>query len=613
MGEGAWRAGERLRFNVMNPPRFWLSIGLALFLRTVSGATPSLTANLDRDVVGLGESVTLTISLEGAAGNEMPRFPAVTGMRIAGGGRGSRFEFNNGVQRTYLDVSYQLTPQRLGEYRIGPITVVSQGRLLQTGPLKLTAVKPDNPAAGGGGEGNAAFLSLELPNRPVYVGETLIARIWLNAAPRSELRQVPRLQADGFTVGKIQASNTQTTIQTNNRVYSRALFMVPLTAARTGNLAVQATDCIVDVPVATRRRRASDFFDSVFDSPFFGLQETRRFNVSTEPAVIRVAPLPQDHVPPAFDGAVGDFSIALTASPTNVQAGDPITIRVDIGGRGNFDSVHLPEQHAWRGFRTYPPTATFESQDPSETTGTKHFEQVVTPESAAIRELPPLAFAYFSPAAGEYKTVETAPVPLTVAPGAKTPVIPEPTGTPTPPAKTPELAPLKPHLGVIAAGTIPWTTRPWFFGLVAVPWAGWAGMRLWRRWQERSAANLEGRRRRQAEKRIDEGMASLAECSRRGDSAAFFAALFRVLQEIIGAKVQQPPASITEGVLDAELPARGVPEPVVTEFHRLFRACNQARYAPVTDPSDLEELRRAAEALRLTMRRAATAVATGGG
>lgn len=576
----------------------WLGlVVLCLNPLWASAATPSVTLSLDRDTIVLGDSSTLTITIQPGNGSELPRLPDVPGIRYSNGTRGTRYEFINGRQRSYSDISYVLTPTQVGQFSIGPAVVRAGNQEVRGEPVTLTVVASDDPAASrGDGLDRAAFLHLALPSREVYVGETFVAEIWLNALPGSELRQAPQLQADGLVLGKLQTSTEQSSIRTNNRIYSRALFYLPMTAARAGNLPIQVRDCIVDVPLPQRRQ-----FPSFFDA--FGLGEKRRLNLGTPAIPLRVLPLPRENVPEIFTGAVGNFEVAITATPTNLRAGDPITVRVDIKGRGNFDSVQLADQPAWRGFRVYPPTANFATEDPLGLSGIKHFEQVVTPESAGLRELPPLQFAFFSPEARSYRVVETRAVPLQIAPSPNMPALPEPvvreqTAEPV----TPEIAPLKPHLGTLAAQTIPWTAQRWFVLVGCAPWLAWAGVAGWRRVRQRSNSDLQARQRKLAEKRIHEGTAQLAQCSQKADSAEFFAVLFRTLQEIISLRINLPAASITEGVADVELPGRGVSPETIASVHRLFQACNQARYSRTTDPADLETLRSELEAIRRDLR-----------
>jgi hypothetical protein len=552
----------------------------------------TITARLERTTIALGESVGLTIVVEGATAENV-RVPSAPGLRIGSPGRSTRFESINGQQRIYSDFSFLVTPLREGEFTIGPFSVTVNNRDFEADPVTLKVVPRGDPAASrDDGLDRAAFLELKLPDRPVYVGETFVAEIFLYAVG-GDIQQAPRLIANGFTLGEMKNDPPERNVRLNNQIYARVRFYQTLTAARPGTLTAQAADCALLIPMAQRPGN----FPTIFD---FGFRERRRVMISSQPREIRVLPLPRDNVPASFHGAVGDFGISSSASPTDVKTGDPITLRVEIEGIGNFDSVRLPDSPGWKGFQSYPPSANFEpdSQDPLGITGTKRFEQVVTPMIANLTEVPPIEFSFFSPRLGDYRTVQTRPIPIQVARGPdarREEHLAE--------AKRPEIAPLKPHLGM-AMSIAPslWSRPPVLIALLAAPWAGWGLVALWRRRLIQSGSAQAARRRRAMDRQIDADLANLRRLAAGGDSEAFFAGLFRFLQNVVAAKVGQPPASITEGALDACLPPRGVSPGTVTALHSLFQACNQARYGNVASRVDLEKLCQEAESVRHALR-----------
>lgn len=557
----------------------------------------SLSAVLDRDVVGLGDTVTLKITVEGGTGRERPRLPNVPGLRFTEVANTVGMTFQNGRQSITLENSFAVTPSRLGVFTLAPITAEVGTATLQAPPVQLRVVRADDPAvARRDGLDQAAFLQLHLPAREVYVGETFPAEIHLYAIG-GRLQQAPQLHADGFTVGKLHDAGQEGNIRTNNRIYSRARFQILVTPARAGDLTLQAANCILDVPLPRRLG-----FSDVFDDSLFGMRETRRFNLATTPASLKVLPLPKMGVPPGFSGAVGEYEISLVASPTAVKAGDPITARVRVQGRGNFDSVQLPDP-GWQGFRFYPPTVSFEAGDPLGLSGARLFEQVVTPELPGITALPPLEFSFFSPAARAYRTVRSAPVPLQVEAGAATPEVAAVEGDPeNAMLGAPSVRPLKAHLGEAVTPLTLVAAQPWYLPLTVLPFALWAGTSAWCRRRDRLAADPEVARRRDAARRMARESAALQQASAREDRPEFFAALFRLLQEAVADRVGMAPGAVTEGVLDDHLPARGVPPGVITSLHELFGACNQARYAPAAGGDDLEALRRRAESAVAALR-----------
>lgn len=572
----------------------WSSRALLLvllgLLPTRGALAASLEAVLDREVIALGDSAVLQVTLQGTS--ETPRIPAIPGVDIRQVSSQRQFAFVNGVQSSTLVLGYGITPSRLGEFTLGPVTVSIRGQTLSSAPLKLRVVAPNDPAAArGDGLDEAAFLELHLPATEVYVGERFVAEAHLYALG-GNLRQSPQFQADGFTLGPLSNSQTETNVRTNNRIYARVRFIQPLTAARTGDLPLQASGGLIEIPI-NRRGPGNDIFEE-----FFGGREVRRFSLATPPTTLHVLPLPRQGQPPGFNGAVGDFQVGMTATPVRVAAGDPIKVSIQIRGRGNFDSVQLPEQPAWKGFRVYPPTSTNAPNDVTGLTGTKTFEQVLIPESADLTELPGLQFSFFNPATRKYQTERTPAIPLQVSAGATTPSLPVTAGqgNADPKASEPKLLPLKPHLGPVVAETTaaPWIHQPWFVALYLLPGLGWFGTRLWNRARQRRDADATARQREQLLGRVASGLRKLDASISRSDSEAFHADLFRVLQDSLAARTGLPSASITEGTLDTALPSGSLPPETLQALHALFQACNQARYARQATPGDLQELRDAA-------------------
>src|SRR5207249_1804608 len=120
---------------------------------------------------------------------------------------------------------------------------------------------------------------------------------------------------------------------------------------------------------------------------------------------IKVHPLPTNNVPPDFNGAVGSYALNGTVSTNNVAVGDPITLTVQIAGHGPIESLTLSSLDKWRDFRIYPPIARVETTDPFGLDGAKTFEQVIIPENAEVKEVPPVTFSFFDPEKRAYDTV----------------------------------------------------------------------------------------------------------------------------------------------------------------------------------------------------------------
>lgn len=573
-------------------------------LAAVGTRAAEATATLTPDTIALGENAELVVTITGGTGRDGIPTPAVDGLQILTRGTGTSFSLVNGRPGVEQRFTFAVRPARTGEFTIPPLSINTGQGVLRTAPVTLRVVASNDAARARQAEtARTAFLLLDLPKREFYAGESAVAEIHLYAQA-GRLERPASLSAEGFTVGRLQQSGRQISVRTNNALYQRVTWQAPITAVKPGTQTITATDARLLVPV-----RRQDPFGGFSD--FFGnFAEQVPLDLVSDPAEVVVRPLPADNVPPGFSGAVGEFQAALTAGPTNVAVGDPVTLRLEVTGHGNFDAMQMPEPPAWQAFRKYPAVAKFEPGDPTGLSGRKVFEQVLVPEQASLDRIPAAAFTFFSPARGRYQTVPLPAVPLVVRPAATAAAAPAPqladAGTVSPEpaqsAATPGgLAHIRTDLGAPAAIGVPLLLRPWFPALLLVPVAGWAAARAWRLRREREDSDPETHRRRRAGRALHHATAALEHAARAGDATAFFATLTRVLQEALGLALKVPPASITPDVLDA--PSAAALDPALRERVRaLFQRCDEARFARAGGRVELEALRGEAAAVTAALK-----------
>ena len=559
-------------------------------------------ATLEPATIRQGEAANLLLIFEDGQPDELPALPEVANLSFAAIGRESRFNFVNGRQSTTTVFRYVVMAAAAGTYTIPAITVSVGGHRLESAPLRLTVLAANAPgrgAAPGGsaGETPRAFLEIAVPRTNVFVGEVLPVDLLVYAINPRQF-ELGQLSAEGFTVGKQERLEPARAL-VNGVFYTRAGTRTTVVPTRAGPLTLGPLQGRVEVLVPVNRPRGG-LFDEFFNDPFFNrMSEPAVVSVAAEALTIQALPLPATNVPPSFTGAVGAFKLEALAAPTNVAVGEPVRLRVQISGRGALAGVTLPPLDGWTDFRVYPAQNRVEYTDTLGIEGTKVLEYDLLPQNAEVRAVPPVVFSFFDPVNQAYVTLTNPPLPLLVRPvGGRTPVLAATDNAP--PAR--EIVHLKPRLGPVAVVTPPWVARPGFWLVALAPAAGWLAALGWRKRRERLAANPRLVRRRAVSRQVRRGLEELEQRAAAADAAGFFALAFRLLQEQLGERLDQPAASITEAVVDERLRPRGVPEPLLAELHQLFQECNQARYAPTGSAQDLRavaaRLRRALEELR---------------
>jgi hypothetical protein len=539
---------------------------------TIEARSANITAGVDRPVIALGERVTFTLTVEGANISQ-PSLPAIPNFQIVG--QGSSINMNLALGVSQQTFSYQLAPSQVGDYTIPSLQFNVGGQPLRTQPIQIKVLQPNSPATTPGAAPPPAFVKLVTPKTQLYVGEISEVQVQVYYL-EARLTQYPQLPVDsGFTVGKWNKP-METRVNLSNRLYGLVVFKQSITPVKAGALALGPATVPVLVPDTTRQ------------PDFFGRRPERELRLATEKVIVQVLPIPEQNAPPTFAGAVGNFTFAVTATPTNLAVGDPITLRVKITGRGALDAIQLPPQPDWSEFKTYPPNSQIEGADPNNNTGTKSFEQVVVPERVGLKVLPPFSFSFFDPEQKVFRTLTSQAFPINVAAGGSMAAMPSlPGGSNAAPAQpASDLAHIKPYLGAAAPGPL-LLARPWFLGVQVVPPAVWLGLLLWRKQRERLANDPKLRREREVAQKIRVGLAELREDAAAEHSDAFFATVMRLLQEQIGERVDAPPNAITEAIVEERLRPSGASRELCNSVNALFQRCNQARYAPVKSSEEL--------------------------
>src|SRR6267143_3134904 len=581
----------------------------------------SVTAVLTSSETALGQPVQLEVKIKGVSNATPPQTIAVDGLQIALTDTRRSFEMHcfSSVESN-LFYGYTIMPIKTGTFKIPPQAIRAGNMTLRTPELTLhVADAPDRAITGGNrsatpnpiaGEGKLAFAELVVPKKTAYVGESILVvlRIGFNSRTRVLGREPPNIGGQGFTIQKLgkEDRNLETIGGRSYIVYS---YKTAVSAARTGNfqLGPVETKAMILAPrrgSGTRRMPfdpfdgGDPFADPFFSDPFSMLGERREIAVKSEPIPLEVKPLPPG-APPTFSGAVGNFSMMVDANPKRVQIGDPITVKVEISGRGNFDRVSAPGLSDESGWHKYPPSSNFKQDDDVGISGTKTFEMVVSPNEKKSG-LPPLAFSYFDPLKEKYVTLQSQAMPLVVegngppapAIAAATPAASAAHNSKAPASQQPPpLLQQMTERGRIVHSFMPIYARKEFWVAQLLPLAIAMGLAGWK-FQRVRRSNWAAIRAAQFQRETDELLRKLRHD--RLPPPEYFSDASRVVQLKTALK-----QNIEPGVVDAETATRvfALDEERSERMRRLFAISDELRYSGKANGSVSPERRR--EALEL--------------
>jgi hypothetical protein len=559
--------------------RLWLVIGLLLTATSVF-ADVSVVASVDRNHIAFGESVTLTVSVQGAQNANRPLPPSVDGLQILYTGQSMQMVMGDSSSQS-INFTYQVTPTRMGDFTIPSIGVTVSGKGYPTEPIHLVVDK----GAIQGDSGQSLFGRVDCPKQ-LYSGEVVPIDVYVAARQDLRLRQLSRPQISDTEGLAYRVIGGQW--QGGQQIISGQRFNVyrihgAVTALKPGQYALG--------PVAVRggvedERERGGGFDDLF-SRMMGQVQLREVPVAFDTVPIEVLPLPKEGRPADFAGAVGQWNLEVTAKPTDVAVGDPITLTIKVSGSGNIDTVPAPKLGSLDGFKTYDPT-TKTTKDDLNTTGERVIQQVLIAKSTDVKELPEVRLAYFDPVARSYKTDVQSPIKLAVKAGSGTPTTivsgggryhaEEKLGQ--------DIVYLKGDIGPVPPRVAFYGT-PTFWALNVTPVLALLGTIGWKRRSDRLRGDVAYARRTRAAKKA----------RRLLTSATSYDEIQHALQQYLGDRLNIPIGGITASVVDEQLVPRGVNGELAARTKACFEACDTARFAGGGADLSVEATRNNAERL----------------
>jgi hypothetical protein len=414
---------------------------------------PAVEAGLNSTQTSVGGTVQYTVTVTGAAADQVPDIPHVEGLDVQRAGQQMRTEVINFNIKTKVQYTYLVTPKREGKFQIPGVDVTIGGRTFRTGAVELTV-----GAAGSSPAANQKLLwgEIKLGKTEAYVGESVPAEILFHFDSRirpAGLEALPKIEASGFTFEKLTEPEQQNST-INGQNYFTIVYRTTLVPAKAGKLVIGPIEQVarVQVPIQQRPRRSprsvdpfdpnafDEYFESVFDS-MGGLSQVQRASLKAPAVELNVKSVPVKGAPASFKGAVGKFEMKTSAEPLRMKLGDPVTLTLEITGRGAFEGFDKPVLSGNSAWRDYPPTSRFIPDGSAPNSGTKRIELVLTP-SENVRNLPTAEFSYFDPEIEQFKILKSEPLPVEIL-GLPAPV---PSPSPAPPVvsgtqTTPQVAP----------------------------------------------------------------------------------------------------------------------------------------------------------------------------
>ncbi len=414
------------------------------------GQQPSVSVAIDKQSVILGDSCILTVTVRDANNPETPSVPNIPNfdVRYRGVRQESFSSFTLVVQGQQVQKSqtgggvnfdFELTPQAAGVFMIPSFSIAVQSETFRTQPFQIEVFDQAQKS-------EDIFLKIDVDKDNVYLGEkVLVSFSWyFNKDIKDYLVNVPWLEnMKSFIVSDpeldqtkryqhfIVNGNTQVVAEKatefyRGQQYAVIRFQKILTPLAVGTYTLEPAFLKSEVVQGYSRSNRTNFFDDFFESDFdsfFGLGGfrqaiTKPFSTRSEPVTINVREVPLTEQPSSYRGAVGRFDFTVSAKPTHLKVGEPITLTMKVRGSGDIERIELPPLPELPDFKSYEPESRVEAAPKGgKMVGEKTFEKVLVPRREGNFEIPVISFTYFDPDTHNYETISQGPFQVHVEKG----------------------------------------------------------------------------------------------------------------------------------------------------------------------------------------------------
>jgi hypothetical protein len=403
---------------------------ILLWMASLAKAETSISASMSESVTDVDHPVQLEIKIENARVTRPPTISA-NGLSINFAGTSSRTQILNFQASSITIFTYIVTPTNEGVFEIPPLEVSAGGKVYRTSSLTLKVIHQNSNGADQPTNSDKPYYGeLVIPKESAYVGELIPIELRFYFNQRMQFQpypqgQFPLIDGEGF-VTKKYLEPTEKQFETNGQVYHVVVYKTGLTGAKPGKLDLQSATQSFLISSPFGMRSAPGFMD-----PTEAFQQ-QVVDVKTNGASIDIKPLPTANRPATFSGAVGDFTVATSAQPTKVRTGDPVSMKVEIKGLGNFDRIEPPALNNTEGWHTYQPTEETRALDDLGLSAIKTFDFPLV-AAKPVNSLPTVEFSYFDPNAEKYITLKPSPINIEIE-GDQ---LPETAGSPATPGPSP--------------------------------------------------------------------------------------------------------------------------------------------------------------------------------
>ena len=309
-----------------------------LTLLVLSAVTlAEIRSDVDRETIGMGESLRLTITGDASERLDQLDLAALQfDWEILSSSSSTNTSFINGSRSTTRTLSLDLLPLRDGILSIPSLSTGGN----RTTPIAIT-VNPQTVSAGGD---DSVRFSIEIDKRDVYIQEQVILTVTIEQAINLDGAEVTQLELSGAMVEELTRRNFQR--QINGRLWRVTQLRYAIYPQQRG---------ILEIPSLSLTAR-----EVLPGRSLLGARLGKRFRLSEDTIAITVKPVPED-----FPGDVWlpasslELAQSWSTPPESMEIGDSTTRTLTLAAEGLLSSqlpsiTSMSDSSKITGIRVYP-------------------------------------------------------------------------------------------------------------------------------------------------------------------------------------------------------------------------------------------------------------------
>lgn len=506
----------------------------------------------------------------------------------------SSFQMVNGHTSSSSSITYTYTlyAAKSGVYNIPAAHARVGGKQISSRPANVTVVgsaqgrgnnspkmheddnyQPHMKAAGSVISGRDLFIKVSANKKKVYEQEpilltykvyTLVDLTQLEGKMPEltgfHTQEIPLPQQKSFHIERVNGKPYRTVTWSQYVMYPQM----------TGKMEIPS---ITFKGIVVQQNRSVDPFEAFFNGGS-GYVEVKR-NIVAPSIKIDVLPLP--HKPANFSGGVGKFNISAQLNKNELKAGDPLSLRIVVGGIGNLKLIKQPVVNFPKDWDKYDPKVTDKTKLTSNgLEGNMIYDILAVPRNQGHYTIPPVELTYYDTSLNQYKTIKTQSFEIEVAKGdgSRSSVVDYSKDQPK------DIKDIKKGEAELHS------VDNFFFGSVGylmsllIPFAAFVALLVIFRKRAIDNADLVKMKGKKANKIATKRLRQANKLMLAGKTNEFYDEVLRALWGYVGDKLNMPAEKLSRENISEKLQSHNVDDNTISKFLSAIDDCEMMRFAP---------------------------------